>query len=158
MHEMSIAEGVLAAVLDAAGGCGARRVDRVELIVGPMCLVVPEALVMAWQVVREGTIAAGAELSVAETPMQARCRQCGREFAPRIDNYLCPACGQADVDILAGDDIILKSVVCETDGGEDTARKEDFNAENAEYISHMGPMGPIGPIDPGSIEHRQPGK
>ena len=115
MHEMSIAEGVLTAVLDAAGGCGARRVNRVELAVGQMRLVVPEALVMAWQVISEGTIAAGAELAVVETPMQARCRQCGREFAPQIDNYLCPGCGQADVDIFAGDDIILKAVVCERD-------------------------------------------
>ena len=113
MHEMSIAEGVLSAVLDAAGACGARRVERVELAVGQMRLIVPDALVMAWQVIGEGTIAAGAELAVVETPMQARCRQCGREFAPRIDNYLCPGCGQADVDILAGDDIILKSVVCD---------------------------------------------
>ena len=119
-------------MLDAADGCGAQRVERVELIVGQMRLVVPEALVMAWQVISEGTIAAGAELAVVETPMEARCRQCGQEFAPQIDNYLCPACGQADVDIFAGDDIILKSVVCETDGSEDTARKEDCNAENAE--------------------------
>ncbi len=115
MHEMSIAEGVLTAVLDAAGGCDARRVDRVELVVGQMRLVVPEALVMAWQVISEGTLAARSELAVIETPMEAQCRQCGRKFAPRIDNYLCPGCGQADVDIFAGDDIILKSVVCETD-------------------------------------------
>ncbi len=129
MHEMSIAEGVLSAVLDAADGCGARRVDRVELIVGQMRLVVPEALVMAWQVISEGTIAAGAELAVTETPMEAQCRRCGRKFAPRIDNYLCPGCGQADVDILAGDDIILKSVICETDGGDAGESKEDLNAD-----------------------------
>jgi len=115
MHEMSIADGVLRAVLDAAGGCGGRRVERVELAVGEMRLVVPEALEMAWQVVSEGTIAAGAELAVVETPMEARCRRCGRQFAPRIDNYLCPGCGLADVDILAGDDIILKSVVCDVE-------------------------------------------
>ena len=128
MHEMSIADGVLRAVLDAAGGCGARRVERVELTVGPMRLVVPEALEMAWQVVSEGTIAAGAELAVVETPMEARCRRCGRRFAPRIDNYLCPDCGLADVDILAGDDIILKSVVCETDGGDAASGNEDSKA------------------------------
>jgi hydrogenase nickel incorporation protein HypA/HybF len=129
MHEMSIAEGVLQAVLDAAGACGARRVERVELLVGQMRLVVPEALVMAWQVIGEGTIAAGAELNIVETPMQAKCRQCDREFAPRIDNYLCPGCGQADVDIFAGDDIILKAVVCETDGGDAAESKEDINAD-----------------------------
>ena len=28
-----------------------------------------------------------------------------------MDNYLCPGCGQADVEIVAGDDIMLTSVV-----------------------------------------------
>jgi hydrogenase nickel incorporation protein HypA/HybF len=113
MHEMSIADGVLRAVLAAANEHGATRVERVELDVGQMRLVVPEALQMAWQVISDGTIAAGSELVADEVPMQARCRECGRQFAPRIDDYLCPGCGQADVDIIAGDDIILKSVVCE---------------------------------------------
>ena len=113
MHEMSIAEGLLRAVLDAAGTCGARRVQRVELAVGQMRLIMPEALDMAWQVLSEGTIASGAELAVVETPLEARCRRCECRFAPRIDNYLCPACGLADVEILAGNDIILKSVVCD---------------------------------------------
>jgi hydrogenase nickel incorporation protein HypA/HybF len=117
-------------VLDAAGGCGGRRVERVELAVGEMRLVVPEALEMAWQVVSEGTIAAGAELAVVEMPMEARCRRCGRRFAPRIDNYLCPGCGLADVDILAGDDIILKSIICDVErpSGDGTG---DFNASDA---------------------------
>jgi Zn finger protein HypA/HybF involved in hydrogenase expression len=34
-------------------------------------------------------------------------------FEPAIDNYLCPNCGQADAEFLAGNDIILKSLVCE---------------------------------------------
>jgi hydrogenase nickel incorporation protein HypA/HybF len=131
MHEMSIADGVLRAVLDATGPCGGRRVERVELAIGEMRLVVPEALVMAWQVVSEGTIAAGAELAVVETPMEARCRRCGRQFAPRIDNYLCPGCGLADVDILAGDDIILKSVVCDVKQPSGDGKPNANNAKNA---------------------------
>ena len=131
MHEMSIADGVLRAVLDAAGRCGARKVLRVELTVGQMRLVVPEALEMAWQVVSEGTIAAGAELAVVETPMEARCRHCGQKFAPRIDNYLCPGCGLADVDILAGDDIILKSVVCDVEQPSGDGKPNANNVKNA---------------------------
>ena len=131
MHEMSIADGVLRAVLDAVGPCGARRVDRVELAVGQMRLVVPEALVMAWQVVSEGTIAAGAELAIVEMPMEARCRRCGRQFAPRIDSYLCPGCGLADVEILAGDDIILKSVVCDVEQPSGDGKPNANNATNA---------------------------
>ncbi len=130
MHEMSIAEGLLTAVLDAADGCGATRVESIELDVGQMRLVVPEALQMAWQVITDGTIAAGSELVVTEVPMTATCRECGREFAPHIDDYLCPDCGHADVDIVAGDDIILKSVVCDRQQPSGKT-EEDLNAENA---------------------------
>jgi hydrogenase nickel incorporation protein HypA/HybF len=115
MHEMSIAEGILQTVLAAAKQSGARRVERIELSVGQMRLVVPEALEMAWRAVSEGTIAAGAAMDVTEVPLAARCRHCDRQFAPRIDDYLCPGCGQADVEITAGDDIILTSIACEVE-------------------------------------------
>ena len=115
MHEMSIAEGIIQTVLSAAGDSGARRVSRVELAVGQMRLVVPEAMEMAWRAVSEGTIADGSELAMTEVPIEARCRQCGRAFTPQIDDYLCPGCGQADVDIIAGDDIILTSIACEVE-------------------------------------------
>jgi len=124
MHEMSIAEGIIQTVLRAAGDSGARSVSRVELAVGQMRLVVPEALEMAWRAVSDGTIAAGSELAITEAPVAARCRQCGREFAPTIDDYLCPGCGQADVDITAGDDILLTSIACEV--------AENLNTESAE--------------------------
>jgi len=114
MHEMSIAEGLIQSVLAAANQHNATRIQRVEIDVGQMRLIVPEAMRLAWQVITEGTIAAGSELTVIEIPMTARCKKCGRKFAPKIDEYLCPDCGQADVDILTGDDIILKSVVCDS--------------------------------------------
>lgn len=119
-------------MLDAAGECGARKVLRVELTVGQMRLVVPEALEMAWQVLSDGTIAAGAELAVVETPMEARCRHCGLQFAPRIDNYLCPGCGLADVDILAGDDIILKSVICDVERPPGETEEDDRRGAEAQ--------------------------
>jgi len=114
MHEMSIAEGLLQAVLTAANQHGATRIERIELDVGQMRLIVPDAMQMAWQVITEGTIAAGSEIVVVEVPVTARCKKCGRQFAPQINEYICPDCGQADVDILTGDDIILKSVVCDS--------------------------------------------
>jgi len=87
-------------------------VEQVEVEIGLMRLVVPEALEMAWQVVCEGTIAQGARLSVTEMPLSARCRLCGRTYEPSIDNYQCPQCNEADMDICAGNDIILKTVTC----------------------------------------------
>ena len=115
MHEMSIAIEVLETALAAAADSGAGRITEAEVVVGAMKLIVPEALELAWSAVIEGTPAAGSQLRVTEMPVAARCRDCGREYSPSLDNFLCPGCGQADVEITGGDDIILKSVTCESE-------------------------------------------
>ena len=115
MHEMSIAIQVLETALAAAADSGAGRVTEVEVEAGAMKLIVPEALELAWSAVVEGTPAAGSRMRVVEVPVEARCRDCGRQYSPSLDNFLCPGCGQADVEITGGDDIILKSVTCESE-------------------------------------------
>lgn len=112
MHEMAIAQEVLRSVLAAAAEHHADVVERVELAVGAMRLVVPESLELAWSVVSTGTPAAGSKLTILEVPLRARCRACRTAFDPRIDDFLCPRCRQADVDIVEGNDIILNSVTC----------------------------------------------
>jgi hydrogenase nickel incorporation protein HypA/HybF len=121
MHEMTIANAILAETLVAVtshdevgeGAC----VEQVDVAIGQLQLVVGEALQMAWDAVCEGTAAEGAMLATTTTSPQAECRRCGDVFAPKIDDYLCPACGVADVEILAGNDIVLTSVVCRTQEG-----------------------------------------
>ena len=115
MHELSIATQILETVLAAAAEHGAVRVEEVELEVGAMRLVVPEALDGAFEIAAEGTVAEGARLKQTEIPPRATCRHCGRAFEPKLDDFLCPACGQAEVEIVGGNDIILKSVVCQVD-------------------------------------------
>jgi hydrogenase nickel incorporation protein HypA/HybF len=112
MHEMSIAVEILRTVERVAAEHGAVAVDRIELEVGAMRMIVPEAIRMAWSVAAEGTVAEGAELAVTEVPLKGRCRGCGMEFAPTIETYLCPGCEKADVEIVGGNEILLRSVVC----------------------------------------------
>lgn len=122
MHELSIATQLLDSILAVAADNRAERVDEVEVLLGAMRLVVPEALEQAFEIVAEGTLAQGAQLKLTEVGLRGRCRGCGHEFEPGIGNFACPACGRADVDIVQGDDIILKSVVCTTpDEGENGA-------------------------------------
>ena len=112
MHEMSIAMQVLEAAVAAAQENAAQSVEEVHVAHGAMRLIVPEALRQAWELAAEGTIAAGAVLELTEVPLKGRCRECGREYRPSIDCFSCPRCGQADVEIVEGDEITLTSVVC----------------------------------------------
>lgn len=113
MHEMTLANGILTQTLSAVASHGEVRIEEVLVEIGVLRQVVPEALELAWQAVSEQTLAQGALLSIVDIEPSAHCRPCGRVFVPAIDDFLCPGCGQADVDIVAGNDIILKTVTCE---------------------------------------------
>jgi hydrogenase nickel incorporation protein HypA/HybF len=114
VHELSIAMEIIRQVSEIARQHNAERVDEVEVQVGVMRQVQEDALRMSFEAARDGTIAQNARLIVIEEPMAAECNACGNRFAPELDNFVCPGCGQANARIVAGNDIILKSLVCQT--------------------------------------------
>lgn len=113
MHELSIASAMMDQLLRIAGEQRARRITEVEVVCGVMQQVVPEALELAFEALSADTPAAGATLRIVEEPLEVVCRLCGTRFEAEIDDYLCRRCNAADVEIVAGRDIVLKTVVCE---------------------------------------------
>ena len=118
MHELSIAEGVVAVVSRHAGG---RRVCRVELKVGHLRQVVPTALAFAFELLTDGTPLAGAELVIEEVPARGRCRTCGAETTMTEFPLRCDACGGLDLEIVAGEELLVDALELEevemTSGG-----------------------------------------
>ncbi len=118
MHEMAIAVALVEQLERLAAEHHATRIERVEVRCGVLRQVVPDALRIAFEAASAGTPAAGAELVVSEEALVARCRECGREYAAAIDDYACPQCRAANVELVAGHDIVLRTVTCETDRAE----------------------------------------
>ena len=119
MHEVFIANELLELVRTIAADHAVRRVNAVHVDLGAMDQVSPEALRTAFAMAAAGTVAAQAQLHLAEVPVQARCRQCATRFAPALGDYACPGCGQADVQILEGGGIVLRTLECETEDSHD---------------------------------------
>lgn len=117
MHEMSLALSLMDELLRIAAQQGAVKIIEVDVECGVLQQVVPEALQVAFEAASVATIAADATLRIREVPVAARCRLCGHEYGAALDDYLCPRCAQADVEIVAGRDLVLRSVVCETESG-----------------------------------------
>jgi hydrogenase nickel incorporation protein HypA/HybF len=107
MHELSIAESVVAIVERHARG---RRVVRVELKVGHLRQVVPSALSFAFELVAQGTVAEGAELAMEEVPAAGRCRECGADTPLPWFPLACRACGGLDVDVTRGEELLVDSL------------------------------------------------
>ncbi len=114
MHEMSIAIEIVRQAERIAREHQATRVDEIEVEVGVMQQVVHEALHLAFEAAVEQTWLQDAKLRITEEPLAAVCGGCQKTFAPRIDCFVCPHCGQANARITAGDQILLKSMVCQT--------------------------------------------
>src|SRR6476620_1536773 len=106
MHELSIMQGLVDAVLDRTGE---RTVTAVNLRVGPLSGVLPDAMRFCFDVASAGTPLAGAQLMIDEPQGRARCRSCGDEFELADLILLCP-CGSADVEVLSGRELMLMSV------------------------------------------------
>jgi hydrogenase nickel incorporation protein HypA/HybF len=110
MHELSIAQAVLATVERHAEG---RRVTRVELEVGHLRQVVPSALIFSFQLVTDGTVAEGAELELREVPAAGTCRSCGSETTLPELPLCCRHCGSFDVEVTRGEELLIDSLEVE---------------------------------------------
>jgi hydrogenase nickel incorporation protein HypA/HybF len=110
MHELSIAESIVAVVERHARG---RRVTRVEVSVGHLRQVVPSALEFAFELTTKDTPLDGAELVLEEVPAAGRCRSC--DEMSRFDGFplACRACGAWDVEVTAGEELRVEALELE---------------------------------------------
>jgi hydrogenase nickel incorporation protein HypA/HybF len=107
MHEGGLCEGVLAVVLEAASE---RPVSRVQLGIGQLQRVVVDSFDFYWEMLAAETPAAGAAVEIEELPIRIRCRACSAGASLPDATFLCPACGSADVQVLSGDQVVVKAV------------------------------------------------
>jgi hydrogenase nickel incorporation protein HypA/HybF len=110
MHEVALADAVVAI---AARHAGDRRVVRVELKVGALRQVVPDALEFAFGLVAEGTPVAGAELAMQFVPAAGRCRACGTQSELLAFPLLCPGCGSANLELTQGEELLVDALELE---------------------------------------------
>jgi hydrogenase nickel incorporation protein HypA/HybF len=107
VHELAITQGVVEAVTERTGGA---PVACVRVRVGRLAGVVPDAMRFCFELVTAGTPLDGAALEFEQPEGRGRCRACGADFV-LADLILLCACGSADVEVLAGRELAVASVV-----------------------------------------------
>ena len=120
MHELSIAQSLLDIVVQEAARHGVERVIRVGVRVGAFSAVVPSSLTFSFDLIKEGTVAAGAELAIEEMPLTGLCQDCG-QVLDNMDSPIeeCPACGSNKIELTQGRELTIAYI--ETDE-EETAQ------------------------------------
>jgi hydrogenase nickel incorporation protein HypA/HybF len=111
MHEYSIACRLIDAVeseLDSRDLTA--PVARVEVLVGELSGVVPEALELAFQAAKADTRLAGAELALTIEPLVLWCETCRREWHAAEPFLVCDECGGTQVEIRSGQGLSVTGV------------------------------------------------
>jgi hydrogenase nickel incorporation protein HypA/HybF len=113
MHEMSLAEGVLQLVGEAAVREGAQQVKLVVLEIGRLSSVEPEALRFCFAAVTRGTIAQDAALEIIDIPGAGTCIACGATVPMTEQWGECPACGGGFLQPSAGTEMRVREIEIE---------------------------------------------
>jgi len=113
MHEMTIVANILKIVEEHAREANAGAVTSVELEVGELAGVELDSLRFCFETARRDTLAAEAELVIDSVAGLGRCPSCGGEAALEYPVAVCPACGQARLDVTRGKELKVKRISVE---------------------------------------------
>ena len=110
MHEMSLVEGVLQVVEEAARSQGFTRVKTVWLEIGQLACVEKEALQFCFDAVTRDSIAADARLEIIDVPGHGRCMKCNASMPIAALYEACPQCGGYQIEVTGGDGMRVKEL------------------------------------------------
>ena len=112
VHEFSLAEALAAqvALYAPAGG----RVLEVEIRVGALRGLEPEAMRMCWDAVTYQTPLAGSNLLMDARPWSLACPACGRQWESPVPFVDCE-CGEQSPNPTADDELLLVAISTEDD-------------------------------------------
>ena len=111
MHEAALCMSVIETVEGICLREGYGRVNAVTLRIGRNRNVSADALCFAFEHLKRGTVADGAELIIRERPLTHRCGGCGDSF--EHDSPFppcCPRCGSADTTMTGGDELDIEEM------------------------------------------------
>ena len=110
MHEMSLAEGVLQLIEDAARAQEFSRVTTVWLEIGQLSGVEVEAMKFCFDAVTRDSIADGARLEIVATPGTGWCMQCSQTVPMQEVFGECPQCGSHQMQVTGGTEMRVKEL------------------------------------------------
>jgi hydrogenase nickel incorporation protein HypA/HybF len=110
VHELSVCQALLTQVTELAAGRDATDVARITIEVGPLSGVDPVLLGDAFAILRAGSCAASATLSIESTAVEITCLTCGGQSQTAPNRLVCSFCGGYRSRVVAGDELRLRRV------------------------------------------------
>jgi hydrogenase nickel incorporation protein HypA/HybF len=106
MHELSIAIRLVESLEEELAGHGDVRVATVNLRIGALTGLVPEALEFSWEVASEGSRLAGSALAIETVQAAGFCPECQIERTiSNLQSFRCPECGAPITQVTGGHEL-----------------------------------------------------
>lgn len=122
MHEFSMAQGIMNAVLETAEANDATKVTDVVIEIGKLAMLNPEQVKFMLSVLVEDTIVQDANIILEDIDVEIKCYNCEYEGVGNVDDsdhyapmILCPECESHRVNVINGKDVTVKSISIEKD-------------------------------------------
>jgi hydrogenase nickel incorporation protein HypA/HybF len=111
MHELSIALCIVELAEEEAKKADASSISKIEVEIGTMAGIDPDALLFAWDAAIQDTMAKQAELVIHTIQAEACCLECGTYFPAEHFLVQCPNCGSYNFRITKGKELRISSLM-----------------------------------------------
>lgn len=109
MHELSLAQDILKAVLNEAEKAGGKRIREINVRVRESVHHMEDgSLDTCLEAIAKGTAAEGAEIVIGLLPPTLRCKECDFTFSAQESTLFCPHCRSAKLEELDAEEIELE--------------------------------------------------
>ena len=114
MHEMMVAEGLLATISAEIEKQNAKPIGA-RISCGMLNAINDEALCFAFEAIAKGTACEGMKLEVEHKPMEGRCKNCSEVFEFELSQPVCSKCGSEDFELLPDAPLVLETMEFEAE-------------------------------------------
>lgn len=112
MHEL----GILSALVNTIEGImqkeGLTEVEKIVIEIGELSGIVPRYIEQCYPAAVYNTFMEKTVLELVVVEGIVKCRSCGRIFNAVVNDLCCPDCIGQDLEILKGNDMIVKEIIC----------------------------------------------
>ena len=107
MHELSLMEGIVSLVEQAAQEHNFTKIKTIRLVLGELTSAYPDALRAAFEAWADDPLFAETCLEIERLPISASCRSCNHAFSPDSVRFECPLCGSQQVEMGQGQEFYV---------------------------------------------------
>lgn len=116
MHELSIATSVFDSVCNVANNNSAKKINKIDLVVGTSSAIIVEALDSAFDALKElneYSLCKKAKINILLKESKSICLDCGCEYTHGMGAAQCPSCQSFNTQNIEGKDIFIDKIEVE---------------------------------------------